>query len=180
MRITNLQSLGDPGTFDLTDKDDPQYYIARFSHECSQNLYALQQAGFTFEQPEAADFTAIETDMTTWIDAVGTWMGSAVLASESGLPVPVEPAPPAIPPKTLPGLIISIVLKIAVRAGIKWLGKKLDPDTNTDELAKILRKSFLEGEGVDEYALIKGISNLPIRIIISKNDDYQDFLYGSD
>jgi hypothetical protein len=46
----SLYSLGDPGTFDITDKDDPMYYVARFNHEMSVNFYNLQQAGWEFRQ----------------------------------------------------------------------------------------------------------------------------------
>lgn len=50
MREVTAYSLGNPGTFDITDKNDPLYYIARFNHEMSVNLYNLQQAGWEFRQ----------------------------------------------------------------------------------------------------------------------------------
>jgi hypothetical protein len=52
MVAVDLYSLGNPGTFDLTDKDDPMYYVARFNHEMSVNFYNLQTAGWEFRQSD--------------------------------------------------------------------------------------------------------------------------------
>ena len=93
-----VYSLGNPGTFDITDKTDPQYYIARFSHEMSVNFYNLNQAGFAWRQGTQADFGSIETSFDSLMSDVETWFDSAVSASMDDETIPSLPTS-SLPPK---------------------------------------------------------------------------------
>jgi hypothetical protein len=96
MLSQTVYSLGDPGTFDITDKTDPQYYIARFSHEMSENFYNLQTAGFDFNQMEATDYAAFENAYDTYRALIVTWFTTAIGESNDGDPITAVPALPDI------------------------------------------------------------------------------------
>ncbi|GAH10563.1 unnamed protein product, partial [marine sediment metagenome] len=70
MKSHAIVTEGDPGSFDITDKDNPLYYIARYCHECSDNLYHLSDEGFMWEQTLAADVTTHESSWNTYIVAM--------------------------------------------------------------------------------------------------------------
>lgn len=178
MKFQLMESLGDPGTFDLTDKSDPLYYMARFAHEQSKNLYALNQAGFSWREDETVDYSTLEADLVTYIANMNTWYDVAVLESNSGLPITTPPALPALPSLPLPGVLPTIIARIAIQLLVYWLKKKLDPDSRGGELAELFRKAFIGNNGEDDFSLIELLGNVPLEIIISRIGEYQDFLYS--
>ena len=172
-----VQSLGDPGTFDITDKSDPQYYIARYAHEMSLNLYWLKFYGFKWYQEEDSDYTTLQTSYETYASDMWTWFVTAVDQAESGSPISVPPAIPALPGNTLPGMLLSIFLRVAVQLTVYWLHKKLDPATDAKEICRILRQAFIGEVDSTEYPLIELLANIPLEIIFSRAGEYQDFFY---
>jgi len=177
MLTRTLATLGNPGTFDLTDKTDPGYYIARFSHEMSLNLYNLSTDGFQFEQPVASDFDNIETSFETYSDDFYAWSVNAVAAAEAGLPIPTPPDSPTLPPSTLPGFLVTVVIKLAINLAVRWLEKKLDPNTDALEIARVLKQAFVGEHEGEEFPLMEALKNTPLEIIINKRLEYQDFVY---
>ena len=179
MKETNVVSLGDPGTFDITDKTDPMYYIARYAHEQSMNLRALEVGAFRWEQDEDSDITAIQTDLDAYAVLLDTWFFDAVAASEGGLPIPAPPTVPALPGKTIGQILLSLFIRIAIRIIINWLKKKLDSGTEAGEIAQVLKKGLIGVAGGTEYSFIELLQNTPLEIIINRKDDYQDITYES-
>ena len=178
MLETTVYSLGNPGSFDITDKTNPLYYIARFSHEQSKILYDLNQLGFVFRQSEDTDIQDIKDDFALYASSLETWMTTAVAASNDGLPIPAPPTLPTLPGNPLPGIIISILFKIAIRIFVDWLRKKLDPNTEAKEIAQVLKAALIGNTGGDDFPLIEMLGNTPLEIIFSKLNEYQDFLYS--
>lgn len=174
MKTAVISSLGNPNSFDLIDKTNPLYYIARYSHEMSMNLYALSQASFQWEQGEVADYA---TEMAAW-DVYSTsleiWFTDAVAASDGGLPIPAPPSLPALPGISLPSLIINIVLRVGIKILINWLRKKLDPTNPAGEISQILERALLTGGG---EPLISLLAAVPLEIIVNHAGAFEDFLY---
>jgi hypothetical protein len=176
-----VQSLGNPGTFDITDKTDPLYYIARFSHEMSMNFYQLNSQSFEFRQMEDTDFSSMEDEVDTYFALVKSWISNAVNASDAGNPIPSAPSFPMLTDTVeflQGGSWQGFLFRLFVQVGIAWLEKKLSSSTDAGELAQILRKAMLKGEDEDEYAILEQLSNTPLEIIISKEGDYQDICYS--
>ena len=174
MKETSVFSLGDPGTFDITDKTDPLYYIARYAHEQSKNLYDLQQASFRWEQDEDSDVVDIRDAFETFSSDLDDWFVTAVAASNDGLPVPAPPATPALPGKTITDIVITIIWRIGIKILVNWLKKKLDPDTESKEIAQILKKGLIGEAGGTEYSFIELLQNMPLEIIITQGAEVQD------
>jgi hypothetical protein len=170
-----IYSLGNPGTFDITDKDDPLYYIARIAHEQSVDRYNLNDEGFEYRQDEGTDFSTVATAWDTYLSSLDTWYTSAVAASNAGSSIPAVPTLPTLPTDPLTNIVLQIVFRVAVQIGITWLKKKLDPNTEAKELSAILKKAFLDGDG---ESLLYVIQNTPLEIVISRHGEYQDFFYS--
>ncbi len=182
MLSQTIYSLGNPGTFDITDKDDPQYYIARFSHEMSKNFYDLQQAGFDFNQMETTDYAAFEDAYDTYMGLLATWFDTAVQDSMDGDPIAVVPTIPditAIVPWLGANPWVTFLLKVALDMGLRWLRKKLDSGTDAREITQVLRQAFIGEIDSDEFPLIELMANKTIEIIISRSGDFQDILIGN-
>lgn len=178
MRSQTIFSLGDPGTFDITDKDDPLYYIARFSHEMSENFFNLQTAGFKFQQMESTDYGNFEDAYDNIVGDIEDWYDEAVEASMSELPIP---APPALPDLTalLPILLGNPWLVMLVKFGIQivlyWLRKRLEAGTDVTEVSAVLRKALLLPDPANgEISILELLAATPIEIILSKYGDFQD------
>ncbi len=174
-----MMTLGDPGTFTLTDKSNPLYYVARYAHECSLNLYHLSDANFTFEQTGAATTNTFNTNMATYLTSLASWMTSAVAASEAGTSIPALPTMPSF--VTAPGTmnITNVYLRIIIQIALEWLKKKLDGDTDATEIAQVLKRALLkEDASGDEYALMEQLSNVPLEIVVSRIGEYEDHLYS--
>lgn len=170
-----IYSLGDPGTFDITDKNDPQYYIARFSHEMSENFYNMQQEGFVWRQSENSDYSALITSFDTYAGLLETWFTTAVAASGNDLPIPAPPSVPALPGSSLPQILIGILMRIGIRVLVDWLRKKLDSGTDAKELTAVLRKALIGVNGEsEEFSLLELLANIPIEILISRYGEFQD------
>lgn len=179
----DVYSLGDPGTFDPDDKDDPQYYIARISHEMSKTLYNLQEAGFSFNQMENSDFSAFEDAFDTYSGLVQTWFDTAVQDSKDGDPIA---AVPAIPDLTtiIPWLAgnpwLTFLVRTAINFGLLWLRKQLDSDTDAKEITAVLRKALIGVNGEEEeYPLMELLAAIPIQVILSKHDYKDDLLFSA-
>lgn len=182
MLNTTVYSLGDPGTFDIVDKDDPQYYIARLSHEMSENLYNLQTAGFDFKQMENTDYASFEDAWDTYRTNVAAWFDTAVQDSMDGDPIAGVPAIPditAIIPWLGSNPWVTFLVRVVIDVGIRWLRKKLDSTTDATEIAKVLRQAFIGVVGENEVPLIELLANVPIEVIISKYNEFQDLVFSS-
>ena len=174
-----VYSLGSPGTFDIVDKDDPQYYIARLSHEMSVNLYNLQTAGFDFKQMETTDYASFEDAWDTYRTNIAAWFDTAVQDSEDGDPIASVPAIPDIT-TIIPWLgqnpWIAFLARVVIDVGMRWLRKKLDSTTDATEIAKVLRQALIGEIDSTEYPLIELLASIPIEIILSKWGDLQDLV----
>ncbi len=179
MLSQTVYSLGDPGTFDITDKDDPQYYIARFSHEMSENFYNLQTAGFDFNQMENSDYTAFENAYDTYLTTLATWFDTAVQDSMDGDPIAAVPTIPDIT-TLVPWLgenpWVTFLLKVALDMGVRWLRKKLDSGTDAKELTQVLRQALIGEIDSTEYPLLELLANIPIEIILSRAGEINDLI----
>lgn len=182
MLSQTVYSLGNPGTFDITDKDDPQYYIARFSHEMSRNFYNLQTAGFDFNQMENADYSSFEDAFDTYRTTLSTWFDTAVQDSMDGDPIAAVPALPDLT-TLIPWLgsnpWVTFLLKVFLDIVIRWLRKKLDSDTDAKEITQVLRQAFIGESGGSEYSIMELLASLPIQIIINERGEYQDVILTS-
>lgn len=185
MLKTTVYSLGNPGTFDVTDKDDPQYYIARYAHEMSTNLYNLNQGGFEWRQHAQADFAALETVFDTWFAAIATWLEDAVEDSMAGDPIASLPSVPDFFPtyEAASGEVSIwwIIIKLIIYYLLIKLKKDLEGDTDVSEVANILRKALIgENESEEEFSFVELLSAQPLQIILNKLGEYQDWLYTSE
>jgi len=179
MRSQVVQTLGSPGSFDITDKDNPLYYIARYCHECSMNLYELNADGFRFEQLEKSEVEIKLQQYSTWRTSLITWFTTAVAASEAGTAIPSLPSTPSF--MYIPGGsgLLEYTLNQFIRVAFEWLKKKLDSDTDATEIAQVLKRAFLGEDGSgDEYALIEQMANTPLEIVVSKADGFEDISYA--
>ncbi len=175
MLESTVDSLGNPGTFDITDKDDPQYYIARFSHEMSLNFYNMETAGFVWRQSENSDFSSLITSFDTYAGLLETWFTTAVAASGNDLPIPAPPSVPALPGSSLPDILIGILMRIGIRVLVDWLRKKLDSGTDAKEITSVLRKGLLLPNPANgDISILELLVNTPTEIIISKFGELQD------
>lgn len=179
MLESTVHSEGDPGTFDLTDKDDPQYYIALFSHEMSVNFYNLETAGFVWRQSENSDYSALITSFDTYAGLLETWFTTAVAASGNELPIPAPPSVPALPGSSLPQILMGILMRIGIRVLVDWLRKKLDSGTDAKELTAVLRKALIGEADSTEYPLIELLASVPVEVIISRAGDIQNLLLSN-
>jgi hypothetical protein len=179
MRRVTVTSLGDPGSFTLTDKTDPLYYIARYSHEQSMNLYLLQSNSFAWEQDEDSDISAIQTAWETYLPTFEAWAESAIAASSSGSSIPDIPSLPLIPATTVEGILIQLALKYGLALLAKWLEAKLIGDTEGSEVAQILRRAMLKNAGTpQEFSIFEQLSNVPLELIFSSLGEYKDMFYS--
>lgn len=174
MKDISVYSLGDPGVFDLSKGAD-MYWTERLSYEFTKMLYDMNTEGFEIRQEEPVDFTDITTDFNDYADDLETWFTTAVAASNAGDVIPAPPSIPALPGSTLPGILISIFLRVFTRIIIDWLRKKLDPDTQALEIAAILKKALLLPDPANgEIAILELLSRIPIEITISEHGDFED------
>ena len=179
MRSQVIYSHGDPGTFDITDKDNPLYYIARYCHECSEDRYELNSDGFVYEQSTVAEVNSVMGSWSTYRAAVLSWFPTAVAASNAGTAIPAAPTTPGYAYVAGMDPILHHILNSVITILVHWLEEKLDPDTESKEIAQVLKRAFLDedGEG-DEYALIKQMANTPMEIVVSKADGFEDISYA--
>jgi len=179
MRSQVVQTLGSPGTFDITDKDNPLYYIARYCHECSMNLYELNADGFQFEQLTVSEVQAWHNTMATYVGSVATWLTSAIAASEAGTAIPAKPYQTASFFMGDSTAVQNQLIKVCIDLCLEWIRAKLDGNTDATEIAQVLKRAFLgeDGEG-DEYALIEQMANTPLEIVVSKADGFEDISYA--
>lgn len=182
MLSQTIYSLGDPGTFDITDKDNPAYYIARFSHEMSENFYNLQTAGFDFNQMETTDYAAFEDAYDTYMGLLATWFDTAVQDSMDGDPIAAVPTIPditAIVPWLGANPWVTFLLKVALDMGLRWLRKKLDSGTDAKEITQVLRQALIGEIGGDEFPLLELVANKAIQIILSRDGEFQDLTFSN-
>jgi len=181
LRIT-VDSLGDPGTFDLTDKDDPQYYIARASHEISLNFYNLETAGFDFIQHEDADFDAVEEGLDSYAGQVKSWFA----AKDSKAELPAIPDITTLLPFLGPAGWITFFIKLAIDIAMEWVNNRIGLgegssgiEADLTELIAVIRQAFVGEIGESEFPLIELLANKSIEIILSRASDFQEILIGS-
>lgn len=179
MLVGDVISLGAPGTFDITDKDNPLYYIARYCHECSLNLKELDDEGFKWLQFTTTDWSDVENDYLTMATSYETWITSAIAASEAGTSIPALPTNLNLTNLVYPESLPVVAINLLIRVFLIWLRGKLDSDTDATEIAQVLKRAFLDedGEG-EEYAIMTQLANTPMEIVISKEDTFQDVTYA--
>lgn len=177
-----VYSLGSPGTFDITDKDDPQYYIARAAHEQSQNFYNLQTAGFDFIQMENSDYSSFEDAYDTYMTTLATWFDTAVQDSMDGDPIAAVPAIPditTIVPWVGGNPWLTFLVRVIIHIGVLWLRKKLDSNTDAKEITQVLRQALIGKIDSTEYPLIELLANTSIEILISRWGEFQGATLGT-
>lgn len=130
------------GTLDTTlpTVGTATYQSESLALDIHQIIKNLSDAGFQFQMAEPLDVTTLESDLRAFGDTFDTWIESAAVASTAGLPVPANPALPdfaAAIGMLLAGgwgAIIPILINLAVDLVVRWIERKLDPDTNLNEL----------------------------------------------
>jgi hypothetical protein len=181
MLKSTVYSLGNPGTFDITDKDDPLYYLARIAHEQSVNLWNLSQAGLEFRQMEQSDMAALETTYDSFYTDIIAWLDSAVAASMAEDPIPALPSIPDIfPAYEVTDGSVGIwwaIIKFLLYYLLLKLKKKLEGGTDVTEVANILRKGLIGEAGGEKYSFIELLQNAALHICIDKGDHFQDITY---
>lgn len=181
MLSQTIYSLGDPGTFDIVDKDDPQYYIARFSHEMSENFYLLQTAGFDFNQMENSDYAAFENAYDTYRALIVTWFATAIGESNDGDPITAVPALPDIT-SIVPWLgenpWLTFLANSVIDLGLEWIRATLASGTLASEVAQVLKQALIGEVDSTEYPLLELLATVPIEIILSRAGEFQDILMG--
>jgi len=177
-----VESLGDPGTFDLTDKDNPMYYIARYSHEQSLNLYNLSVAEFRFIQHADSDFEAVEEGFDTYAGQIKDWFA----AKDSKAELPAIPDITALLPFLGPAGWITFFIKLAIDIGMEWINNRIGLgegssgiEADLTELIAVLKQAFVGEIGESEFPLIELLANKSIEIILSRASDFQEILIGS-
>lgn len=178
MISTPVISEGNPGSFDLTDKTIPEYYVARLAHELSLNLYNLSLGSWQLQQYQNFDYSEMETAFDGWADNIESWMAAADQASDDGESIAELPAIPNLTtfmPQLLMNPVLCVIAKIAVQLMIHWIKIKMNPDTTGTEIAQMLKKCFL---GEENQQLIQMLGNTPLEIILSRGGELQDFLYS--
>jgi hypothetical protein len=177
-----VYSLGDPGTFDITDKNDPMYYVARLNHELSKNLYNLNTASAKLQQNTTADYGTLETTIDTYLGNVDTWLGSAVAAQAAGSEVPALPTFPdifdslalaaGIPP------VLWFVAKLGIQIGMSYLKKRFDSGTDMGELAAAFREAWIGKNGEDEtYPYLLLMAQRRLEILLNRTGDLESVYY---
>jgi len=180
MIYVNVQSLGNPGSFDITDKDDPLYYIARAAHEESMQYYALQTTGFEYRQEEVSDVTTIQASLETYLSSFAAWLEDAVEAQAEGEEIDPLPTLPAIPGLPYLQLILPIILRIGGRLLEIWLRKKLDGTTDTSELVGVLRKALLHNPGeATEFPILEILAEEKTEIVINSTGSIEDMYWSN-
>lgn len=182
MRRIDVFSLGNPGTFDIVDKDNPMYYLARIAHEQSQTLYNLQQADFELIQEEDSDFSSFEDAFDTYRSSLASWFDDAVEESEAGDPISSVPSIPDLT-TLIPWMganpWTTFLIRIIIDVSIRWLRKQLDSDTDAKELSQILRKATLKTVGEEEFSILELLANIPVEVVISKAGEFQDIILAN-
>lgn len=183
MLSQTIYSLGDPGTFDIVDKDDPQYYVARLSHEISENLYNLQTAGFDFNQMETTDYASFEDAYDTYMTTLATWFDTAVQDSMDGDPIAAVPAIPDITtiiPWVGGNPWLTFLVRVIIHIGIIWLRKKMERSTDAEEITQVLRQALIGENGEsEEFPLLELLASKPIEILINKYQELADLVISS-
>ena len=116
-----------------------------------------------------------------WTQYVGDWADwaeDAVDAANEGTEVPVPPTPPGTPALPIKPILLPILLRAVVWLLVKWLERKLDPNTEAKEIARVLKKAFIGDVGEDEVSLIELMANTPLEIILSRFGEYEDIVYS--
>jgi hypothetical protein len=174
-----IQTLGEPGTFDLTDKDDPLYYTARAAHEVSLNLYHMANAGMLWEQAQTTDITSWRSAMSLWFADLETWLDAAVESQDTGDPVPPLTAFPQLEANFARGFPFVEILYHVLRYIIVLLVKRYEKGTEVNEIANVLKKAMLDEDlSGNLNPILERLGNTPLEIILSEVGDYQDFLYS--
>lgn len=178
MLEASVQSLGSPGSFDITDKDDPLYYIARASHEESLQYYAMQQQGFKYRQEETSDITTIQSSLEGYLTSFASWLDGAVASQEAGTEIAALPAIPSLPGLPMLNLILPILIRVGIRILEIYLRKRLDPDTDTQELVTVLRKALMHNPGEsNEFPILDLLANQPIELMVNTQNEQYDVAF---
>ncbi len=183
MLLETIYSLGDPGTFDITDKDNPQYYVARLAHELSENLYNLQDAGFDFNQMENTDYVAFEDAYDTYRALIVSWFTTAIGESDSGDPITAVPALPdvtSIVPWLGDNAWLTFLVNLGIDLSLEWIRGKLASGTEANETAQVLKQALIGTMDSTEYPLLNLLASMPINIRINKHGTVQDISLGSE
>lgn len=182
MLLETIYSLGDPGTFDITDKTNPQYYVARLAHELSENLYNLQDAGFDFNQRENSDYAAFEDAYDTYRALIVSWFTTAIGESDSGDPITAVPALPditSIVPWLGDSAWLTFLVNLGIDLGLEWLRGKMASGTESSDVAQVLKQALIGTVDSTEYPLIELLANIPIEIILSRAGEINDLLVSN-
>jgi hypothetical protein len=133
----------DPGDFPL-EEGAPMYSTEFCSWQIHKLLYHLGVQNFKFFQAEDSDWNSVETTLDTFATNIASWIPNAINASAAGQSIPEAPSLPDFVsngnPPSLLGSIAALAAKIIVWVICKWIEKKLDSTTSTEEGSQALTK----------------------------------------
>lgn len=180
MRSSTITSLGNPGSFDLSDKDDPLYYIARASHEQSMQFYNLSSNSFEYRQEESTDVGAIQTAFDGYLTSFKAWIDSALTARAEGESIPALPAFAALATAGIPNILIAMIIKFGIQILMEWIRGKLNPQSeDIDELVDVLKRAMLyNSDTEDEYAIMSAVADQPIEIMLNNTNNIEDVSFS--
>lgn len=181
------QSLGVPPAFTLVPADD-NYWLMRWCYEQSATFYEMATTGMIISQVEQSDVVALETDWANWATSMEVWFDTALAEAEAwdwdeDTPVIISsvPAIPGIGGVLVPiigKIVIPMIMQVAVRIIAKLIEKKINPGTNFEEVAQILRKALLDkNPGNEYYSLLWAIADAGTRIFLTKEGTVDDITF---
>jgi hypothetical protein len=182
MKEQIIYSLGTPPAF-TRDTSHEMYWTERVNYELSKMFSLLNTEGFNLIQPEQDDFDAVEESYDTFAADVGTWLDSLGEEPPEGGDLP---ALPSIPDLTALVAIftgnpwIIFLVKTGIQILLYYIRKQREGGTDVSELTEILRQGLImDLPGGAEGAILEQLKRVPLHIVISKKDEYQDIYYTS-
>jgi hypothetical protein len=128
----------------LPPTTDPLYQLATLSLDIHKLLKNMSDAGMEVQQPEVSDVSTMTTDFANFANTFDSWIESAAIASTAGDPIPANPTPPALAGNLAVllaggwGAIIPVLVRMAVDLIIRYIERRLDPETEVDEVVKAI------------------------------------------
>ena len=142
---TILSPIDPTATAFTTPSSQINYWTELLSYNLACNIKALADAGFAFEQAVDADLEAMEDALDNYVTTFDTWLDASVATSSSGVgSIDALPAIPVVVGGVLAKIagnpLLLFFAKLTIHLAGKWLEKKLDPATKSDELAQTLKE----------------------------------------
>jgi hypothetical protein len=157
-------------------------FTEELSHELLSLLSTLSANDAQVAYTSLAESTALDTDLSTYIASVGTWLETIDAEIEAAQALGEEPTLTGVPALPVnPGeptwiVVVKFVLKVAVEIFLAWLRNRKKNRENVDvkEFIEYFRAAFLweytDGQGTDHMlSVLNRIAN-ENEMAISFND----------